>query len=75
MLRNCRQIGLSTACRLLTRWEEGVSLAHAIGMKTDFFAKICSNGLVKLGGGGGVSELKQLQNKLVYDLGGTSIYR
>ena len=27
------------------------------------------------GGGGSVSELKQLQNKLVYDLGTTSIYR
>ena len=58
MLRNCRQIGLSTGCRLFTRWEEGVSSEHAIGMKTGFFAKVCLNGLVKCvwggGGGGGV---------------------
>ena len=30
MLRNCRQIGLSTGCRLFTRWEEGVSSEHAM---------------------------------------------
>ena len=46
-------------------------------MKTDFanlfkwsWLSVC----VCVYGGGGVSVLKQLQNKLVYDLGATSIY-